>query len=121
VGNLPHVEKRIDTKGRKQPATKVTKSADVAAVDALADVAHDITRAVNPADHVGTKSESESKSGSKSAASKPQPDASTLALREFEFACRTYLPKLNTSDREEADSFFHRLLAQTTPADKLLH
>jgi hypothetical protein len=42
---------------------------------------------------------------------KPEPEpthygnASAESLREFEFACKTYLPKLNLSDLKKADEF----------------
>jgi hypothetical protein len=50
---------------------------------------------------------------------KPEPkpadalrNASAASLREFEFACKTYLPKLNIYDLEKANKFFRNLLTQ---------
>lgn len=90
-GEIPHVAKRADTKGRKQPSTrtirvKVTHSTrQIAAPYHLSPVA-DPPKATN-ADYL-----------SKAAAD------SAKALREFIYACGQYLPRMNDAHRQEAIS-----------------
>jgi hypothetical protein len=46
---------------------------------------------------------------------RPQkPPSSAAHLREFESACKTYLPQLTTSDLKKADELFCRLMAKLT-------
>jgi hypothetical protein len=110
TGDVSKLDTRTDTKGRQQPASK-PKAAQPASNQQICDeVASRMASALNslndrPASK--PKSETNTKPKSRIAAAKETVDVSTIKLREFEFACRTYLPRLNEADLQKASVYFN--------------
>lgn len=85
-GEIPHVEKRTDAKGRNQPSKK---------------------KKSKPATVTKTAEESAERRKAKYAKT-PEENAAVVSahnLREFKYACKTYLPRLNEADLTAARAF----------------
>jgi hypothetical protein len=97
VGSIPHVEKRTDSRGRKQPAQKVPaekKPAEGASADETSQVSADKRKAENEAAEAA---------GSK------------RALSKFVRACDVWLPEMDAEDLAAAHTHYLAARDRLTP------
>jgi ParB-like nuclease domain len=88
-GEIRHVEKRIDTKGRNQPASKAKVRAPKAgATPPMSERRPSISPPTLPTANTGNR--------------EIDNEAAANALVEFKFACKAWLPKMDAGRRAEA-------------------
>jgi hypothetical protein len=123
-GEIPHVKKRTDSKGRGQPSTKPKKATAKLADGSKVDVG-DLgpkARAAIAAQAAEVDPEVRRAEMAKLAERDLPPEEraveiSAEALRDFKTACNTYLPRLNKADAAQARVFFNEWTAKAVKAE----